>query len=329
MPLTIWTDIELSPHARMRLETALGAHRLLDARPQESSGLKTAASDPRLAEADIALGQPNATDCLRSARLKWVSVSSAGYTRYDRPEVLEELRARGALLTTMSSVFAEPCAQHVLAMMLALGRRLPESVAAQLGAREWQRHARRSTSVLLNGQTVLLLGYGAIARRLVELLRPFDMQVFAVRRRAYSESGVHIISEERVTTVLREADHVINLLPDNEATQNYVNARRLAACKPTARFYNVGRGTTVDHLALAAALESGQLDAAYLDVFPTEPLSPGDRLWTLPNCWITPHSAGGRQDQSEAMVDHFLTNFAAFTAGQFDAMIDRVGRGAC
>jgi hypothetical protein len=71
-----------------------------------------------------------------------------------------------------------------------------------------------------------------------------------VRRKTHSERGVHIIAEDRVTAVLAEADHIVNLLPDNEATRNYVNARRLGACKPGARFYNIGRGTTVDERAL-------------------------------------------------------------------------------
>ncbi len=325
--MTIWTNTQFSPRARQRLEAGLGDHRLIEATRLTASVLEPAPSDPRLAGVDIALGQPDAEDCRRYANLRWVAVTSAGYTRYDRPEVLEEMRARGSVLTTMSSVFAEPCAQHVLAMMLALGRRLPESVAEQLGERAWRFHERRSGSVLLNGQTVLLLGYGAIARRLTALLQPFALRIFAVRRSAYSEAGVHIISEDRVTTVLGEADHIINLLPDNEATQNYVNARRLSACKPGARFYNIGRGSTVDHRALSEALESGRLGAAYLDVFPTEPLAPGDRLWQLPNCWITPHSAGGRHDQDDAMVDHFLRNLRAFEATEQARMTDRVGLG--
>ncbi len=325
MPLTIWTNTLFSPRARLRLEAGIGEHRLIEAPRLSASVLEAAPPDPRLAEADIALGQPDAEDCRRFANLRWIAVTSAGYGRYDRPEVLEELRARGSVLTSMSTVFAEPCAQHVLAMMLALGRRLPESLAEQLGERSWRFHERRAGSVLLNGQTVLLLGYGNIARRLTELLRPFGMRVFAVRRRAYSEPGVHIIAEDRVTSVLGEADHVVNLLPDNEATRNYVNARRLAACKPGARFYNIGRGTTVDHHALAEALESGRLDAAYLDVFPEEPLPPHDRLWGLPNCWITPHSAGGRRDQDEAMVDHFLGNLRLFEAGEGGKLTDRAG----
>ena len=99
----------------------------------------------------------------------------------------------------------------------------------------------------LNGQTVLLLGYGAIGRRLAELLAPLRMTVYAVRRQTRSEAGVRIIPESDLTRVLPLADHVVNILPDNAETRNYVNARRLACFKPGAKFYNVGRGTTVGH----------------------------------------------------------------------------------
>jgi phosphoglycerate dehydrogenase-like enzyme len=116
---------------------------------------------------------------------------------------------------------------------------------------------------------------------------------------------------------------VVNILPDNPSTQGYVNARRLSCLPPGARFYNIGRGTTVDEPALLAALESGRLGAACLDVFVTEPLPPGSPLWTAPNCIITPHTAGGRHDQNEAIVKHFLANLAAFTAGG-GGMTDRV-----
>jgi phosphoglycerate dehydrogenase-like enzyme len=293
------------------------------AQKRSASVLAAGPADPGLKGADVVFGQPEAGDCLRLKSIRWLAVTSAGYGRYDTPEFLETFRARGSVLTSSSSVFAEPCAQHVLGMMLALGRQLLASHAEQLGERRWQFFERRSASVLLNGQTVLLLGYGTIARRLTELLAPFGMKLYAVRRKTHSERGVHIVSEQRVSSVLGEADHIINLLPDNEATANYVNARRLSACKPGARFYNIGRGSTVDERALVQALENGRLGAAYLDVFAEEPLPASSPLWTAPNCFLTPHTAGGRSDQDLALIAHFLTNLTAFVAGG-SAMTDRV-----
>ncbi len=324
MKITVWCNAALSSAAENLLAHGLAGHRLILAEQRATSVLVAGAGDAGLAEADVVFGQPDAGDCLRRKKIRWVAITSAGYGRYDTPEFLEAFRARGSCFTTSSTVFAEPCAQHVLAMMLALARQLPASHAEQLGECGWKFHERRAASVLLNGQTVLLLGYGAIARRLAELLAPFGMKLYAVRRRTHSERGVHIIPEEKVTAVLAEADHVVNLLPDNEATRNYVNARRLGACKPGARFYNVGRGTTVDERALVRALASGRLGAAYLDVFAEEPLSPSNPLWSAPNCFITPHTAGGRSDQDVALVRHFLANFAAFAEGRAEALADRV-----
>jgi len=324
--LTIWTNAALEPEARARLEAGVAAdgHRLLVSKNASASVLAAGGEDPLLAEADVAFGQPDAEACRTLARLKWIALTSAGYTRYDNEETKEALRARGAVLTNASSVFAEPCAQHVLAMMLALGRQLPASLAEQLGARGWKYFEHRAGSRLLNGQTVLLLSYGAIAKRLVELLAPFGMKFYALRRRAYSESGVHVIAEEKLSAVLPLADHIVNILPENETTQGYVNARRLSLAKPGAYFYNIGRGSTVDERALIEALESGRLGGAYLDVFVTEPLPPSSPLWTTRNCWITPHTAGGRVDQDQALADLFLRNLEKFVAGDRAAMSDVV-----
>ena len=321
-PLTIWTNTRFQPAAESLLEAGLGPHRLVRSATTTAAVLVAGRPDPTLAAADIAFGQPDAAQCLASHRLRWVEVTSAGYTRYDTPEFQEGFRARGAAFTNASGVFADSCAQHVLAMMLALGRRLLPSHREQLTDRSWHYDERRYESRLLTGQSVLLLGYGAIGRRLAALLAPFGMQVTAVRRRVRSEAGVRIVPEELLSSALGQADHVVNLLPDNESTRNYVNARRLACCKPGARFYNVGRGTTVDETALLAALRSGRIGEAYLDVFATEPLPADHAFWTEPRCYVTPHTAGGRHDQDEALVRHFLANLAVFTTG--GALTDRV-----
>ena len=127
-----------------------------------------------------------------------------------------------------------------------------------------------------------------------------------MRRQIRSELGVRIVPEEDLTRVLALADHVVNLLPESEGTRRLGQRRRLACFRPGSRFYNVGRGTTVDQDALVAALHAGVPGAAYLDVTEPEPLPPAHPLWTAPNCFITPHTAGGRHDQNEALVEHFL-----------------------
>lgn len=313
--LTIWCNAKFSESdTRLLVEGARG-HRIVFAEAASASVLVAGKPDPQLPAADVAFGQPDAQQCLDCERLRWVEVTTAGYTRYDTPEFRESFQARGARFSNVSQVFADPCAQHVLAMMLALGRCLPDSHRDQLADHSWHYAERRYDSRLLTGQTVLMLGYGAIGRRLTELLAPFGMRLLAVRRQIRSERGVRIISEEQVSSAFAEADHVINILPENAGTLNYVNARRLSCFKRGARFYNVGRGTTVDERALLEALHTGRVGAAYLDVFETEPLPADHPFWTTPNCYVTPHTAGGRHDQDTAIVQHFLDNLAAFLRG--------------
>jgi phosphoglycerate dehydrogenase-like enzyme len=322
MSLTIWCNAKFDDSATRRLSDGVGLHRLLIAQTANSSVLAAGESDPLLEKADIAFGQPAVADCLRLSKLRWIELSTAGYTRYDHDTFKDELRSRGTVMTNASAVFADSCAQHVMAMILGLARQLPHALIDQANDQSWKTAEHRYRSRLLTGQTVLLLGFGAIGRRLVELLTPFGVKITAVRRQIRSEPSVRVIAAENISSALAEADHVVNILPENDATIRFVNARRLECCKRGARFYNVGRGTTVDQNALLNALESGRLDAAYLDVTDPEPLPRDHALWSARNCFITPHTAGGRHDQDHALVEHFLVNLSAFEAGR--KMTDRV-----
>jgi len=322
MSLTIWCNTKFSDAVTKRLVDGAKPHRVILSTNASASVLAGGTKDLSIAEADIVFGQPSVEDCVDHSRIRWIELSTAGYTRYDREDFKEILRKRGVPLTSASQVYAESCAQHVLAMMLGLARQLPHAMRDQVTDRSWRWSEHRYNSRSLVGQTVLLLGFGAIGRRLVELLAPFRMTVLALRRQSRRESTVRVIPAEKVSSALAESDHVVNILPENDSTLGYVNARRLACCKLGARFYNVGRGTTVDQTALLEALQSRRLDAAYLDVTDPEPLPVDHPFWTTPNCFITPHAAGGRHDQDEALVDHFLANLAAFKAGA--QMTDRV-----
>lgn len=322
MKYTIWCNGALSEKAMGMLRDGLRAHRLILAGKALPAATDAGEAEAKIADADIALGHPGLEDCLRHRNLKWVALTSAGYTRFDNPGFKEDFLERNAILTNMSSVFADPCAQQALAMILAVARQLLPAQRDQLDGRNWNYAERRHGTVSLTGQNVLLLGYGAIGKRLAELLGPLHVKLYAVRRQVRSERGLTVVPEEQLTGLLPEMDHVVNLLPENDATRNYVNARRLSAFKPGACFYNIGRGTTVDQSALVEALHTGRLAAAYLDVTDPEPLPLSHPLWAAPNCYITPHIAGGRRDEYESIVSHFLANLSAFERG--GEMIDRI-----
>ena len=320
--MKIYCNGDFGPEAMSLLAEGTKAHELVLSKNRSRSVLTAGQRDSALMDADVAYGQPSPEDCIESRSLRWVEVSTAGYARYDNEAFRGAMKARGSAFTNASHAFAEPCAEHLLAMMLAVSRQLPACYKTQLGDRGWPQAEMREQSRLLSRQTAVLLGFGAIGKRLAELLVPFSMRVYAVRRQIRSEAGVIVVPEESLTKVLAEADHVVNVLPESDATRNYVNERRIACFKTGARFYNVGRGATVDQEALIRGLRSGKVGAAYLDVMTPEPLPPDHPLWTAPNCLITPHTAGGRSDEGLSLVRHFLANLAAFETGA--AMTDRI-----
>jgi phosphoglycerate dehydrogenase-like enzyme len=320
--MIIWCNTAFDAPATRLLRERLKGHTLVEASTATTDVLVPGAPDPALDGADVAFGQPAVPQLISSQRLRWVHVSTAGYTLYDRDDLRAALRAGGIPLTTSSDVFADPCAHHVLAMMLGQVRQLPQSRADQLTTRGWAYEERRYDSSLLTGRSALIFGYGTIGRRLAAYLAPFGMDVAAVRRAQTGDEGVRLVSPGNLIAELGAADHVVNLLPENADTRAYFDAAKFSAMKPGACFYNVGRGRTVDQSALLAALESRHLGCAYLDVTDPEPLPPEHPLWSAPNCFITPHTGGGRRDQDEALVRHFLGNLARLERGE--ALANRV-----
>jgi phosphoglycerate dehydrogenase-like enzyme len=314
--LTIWYNSRFAEPVLNLLRDGISPHRLVIASAPKVSNIVGGVADPQLEQADIALGQPDPAQVIASKRLKWVHLDSAGYTRYDREDLRTALRARGAVLSNSSSVYNEPCAQHVLAMMLAFARQLPQSMLNQHTQRAWRYTEFRANSRLLGGENVLILGFGTIARRLIELLKPFGLDITATRRRPRGDEPVRIVSEDQTDAYLGDADHVIDILPDNPHTVGFMSAERFARMKPTARFYNIGRGSTVNQPALIDALSHNRIAGAYLDVMDPEPLPPEHPLWRAPNCHITPHTGGGHHNEFERLARHFLANLSRFETGQ-------------
>ncbi|RYG36387.1 D-2-hydroxyacid dehydrogenase [bacterium] len=318
--LTIWCNADLGEEAEALLREGTAGHNLVMA-GEATSNLSAGGHSEELETAQIAFGQPDAGQSMTQADLRWIHITSAGYTRYDTAAFKDALKGRGAALTNSSSVFDDPCAQHLLAFMLAQARQLPQSLKAQLDGHRWDYGNARSATRLLNG-TVVILGYGAIAKRLVELLAPFDVEVVGIRRTVRGDETIPTYPLDEVDTWLAKADHVVNILPASASTDGFLDADRISKIKPGAVLTNVGRGTTVDQPALIAALESGHLACAYLDVTDPEPLPAEHPLWSAPNCFITPHIAGGFLGETSVLVEHFLANLRRFEKGE--ALQDRI-----
>jgi phosphoglycerate dehydrogenase-like enzyme len=319
--LKIWCNVQLPDELATTLADALAPHELIWSSNSQKSNLSSVGPDMDARNADVIYGQPHAEDIIHSKSLNWVQLTTAGYTRYDNDTVRNALRSRGAIMTNTSAAFADPCAEHTLGLMLSGARLLAEMFVNSAGAHAWPYLETRAASRLLRGQSAVLVGFGAIGRRLVELLAPFEMKLAAVRRSPRGDEPVPTVAISQIDSAVKNADHVIDILPAATGTTNFFNASRFARMKRGAIFYNVGRGDTVDQDALCDALESDHL-RAYLDVTSPEPLPREHRLWKCRNCWITPHTAGGHQEELRTNLEHFIENFRRFL--RKDELRDRI-----
>jgi phosphoglycerate dehydrogenase-like enzyme len=308
---TVWTNVGLSDQEDTWLRQQIQPYELIRDLSVVNN-LSEGKGDPEAQKAEILFGQPAVTDILSSESAKWIHLTSAGYTRYDTETIKQRLSSHSILFSNSSSVYDVPCAEHVLSMILAHNRLILESERA----RQWTYDDQRPRMRVLKGQNVLIVGYGAIARKLTEFLRPFGCEIRGLKRKVSGQELVQCEPIENHLQFLPWADHVVNILPLNDSTKLFFGAKQFAAMRPGAAFYNIGRGDTVDQDALIGALEGGQLSAAYLDVVSPEPLVQEHPLWRTKNCLITPHVAGGLQAESQTLLDHFMENFRRFNAGE-------------
>lgn len=318
----IFSDFVGTPEASELLRAGTVEQELVFAKTPVSSVLATAGREPAFTTADIAFGQPDPEAIAEAKQLKWIQISTSSIARYDNPQFRAMVAERKIAVSNSASVYNEACALHVLSFMTAQARQLPRALTSRSagGTADWIQ--LRGSCGTLRGDIVLILGYGAIGKRLAELLRPFDLKLVAYRRKARGDEGLPVITEPELPEVLAEADHVINILPDSAETRQFFNADRFAMIKPGAIFYNIGRGTTVVQDALLGSLRSERIRAAWLDVTDPELLPDEHPLRSEPNCFITPHIAGGHTGEAKTLVRHFLQNLDRFVRGEL--LLDRV-----
>ncbi|UFU03613.1 phosphoglycerate dehydrogenase [Ruania suaedae] len=210
-----------------------------------------------------------------------------------------------------------PVAEHTLALLLAAARRLDRAVLAQAQShwRAWedvnQPFGAPAHLTTLAGARVLIWGFGGIGTRLAGYLSALGAQVTGVATTAGEREGYPVITPTDLPEALPGTDVLVNILPATPDTAGAVGAEVLRSLPEHAWLVNVGRGATVDEEALLAALESGSIAGAALDVFDTEPLPADSPLWQAPNTILTPHCAGGRPDQPERLIAENLRRLRA------------------
>jgi phosphoglycerate dehydrogenase-like enzyme len=245
-----------------------------------------------IADAEIYIGWSLRPEQLATAKkLRWVHSTAAAVHQLMTPE----LRASSVVVTNARDVHGPVVAEHAIALLFALAKRLPSAMRYQ------QQHTWAQAQLWhespppreLAGAMLLVLGLGSIGQGVAKTAKALGLHVVGVREHPEKGSGeaheVHPI--EKLDELLPRADYVVIAAPLTEVTRNVFDAERLAKMQSGAYLVNVARGPIVDEAALARALEKKQIAGAALDVFAAEPLPADSPLWNLQNALITPHSA--------------------------------------
>lgn len=248
----------------------------------------------------------------RSPNLKWLQIHPAGA---ERP-IYRDLRARGVKVTTASGATAVTVAHSTLGAVIAINRRFPLLADAQR-RHAWEPRLGERSPRDLAGQCAVIVGMGPIGRNVASLLAMLGMRTIGVRRTADPvDPCERVVAYERLHEVLPQADWLILCCPASPVTRGIANAAAFAAMPEGSHLINVARGEVAVEADVIAALQSGWLAGAYLDVFEREPLDASSPLWDLPNVIVSPHTASHSLGQNEAIFGIFLDNLARFRAGQ-------------
>jgi phosphoglycerate dehydrogenase-like enzyme len=249
-------------------------------------------------------------------QLRWIHSSAAGVGNMLFPELVRS----DVVLTNSSGVSADPIAEHVLGLTLALFRKFPAAFRSQ-ASRHWAQNDMVAPPPLrhVQGAHVLIVGLGRIGAACAWRFAALGAEVSAIRRRLDQPTppGVsHLAGADDLHQLLARADVVVISAAQTGATRGLIGPAELSLMRTDAILINVSRGKLVDERALVAALQHGIISGAGLDVFEHEPLAPESPLWTLPNVIITPHMSGFRPDHWDVVTTLFAGNLRRFERGE-------------
>jgi phosphoglycerate dehydrogenase-like enzyme len=250
-------------------------------------------------------------------KLRWIHAPTAAVHQLLFPELVSS----NVALTNAREVHGPVVAEHVIALIFALAKKIPQAARLQQ-KRTWGQDAiwndgPRPREVA--GATLGLIGLGSIGRSVARMASVLGIRVIAVREHPEKErpEGVNaVFAPPQINELLSQSDYVVVAAPLTEATRGLINADRLAAMRPDAYLINVGRGPQVDEAALADALRNRGIAGAALDVFEQEPLPPESPLWQLENLLITPHTAGLTEKLWQRHYALFAENLRRYLAGE-------------
>ena len=243
--------------------------------------------------------------------LRYVGLFATGYNNVDTAYAAEH----GVTVCNVPGYSTEAVAQHTFALLLALTNRVGDyNGTVERG--DWVKSATFSYFPIplaeLNGKTMGLVGYGAIGQRVAQIARAFGMQVLVYKRSPVTDPSVEQVS---FAELLARADVVSLHCPLNSDSQGMMDAAAFAKMKDGAYFINTARGPLVEEKALRAALDSGKLAGAGVDVLEREPMAADCPLYGAPNCIITPHIAWAAVDTRFRLMDIVADNLRGFQKG--------------
>lgn len=252
--------------------------------------------------------------CEDAPNLKWIHFHSSGISQH---KWLPPVMARGVKVTTATGMNAEPVAQTGLLGILMLGRRAPRWIAGQQ-RREWMPLRGADVPPDLEGETIVIVGLGAIGNRIAEFAKMLRMKVIGVRRSPHRAGDIveEIHPPARFKALLPKADWVVLACPLTRETRHLVDAEAFSLMKPSAFIVNIARGEVIDEDAMISVLEKKKIGGAFLDVFREEPLPAASPLWNLPNTICAPHMGGGAQGNEWRGAEFFVNNLALYAKGK-------------
>lgn len=284
--------------------------------PLERTPAEQARWEALLAEADVLFdfdytGIPALPE--RAPRVRWIQASSAGIGQFVRRHGYARMNA---VFTTASGIHARPLAEFVLMVML------EQVKQASLARKQQQEHLwQRFATEELTHKTLAIVGLGNIGREVARLAKAFEMRVIANKRRLDGQTpeslGVdQLFAWDELYPMLSQADFVCLITPHTPETEGLINHRAFAAMKPGAMLINIARGAVVVEDDLLAALDSGALAHAALDVAAVEPLPPQSPLWAHPKVTIYPHSASTSAFENARLTELFCQNLRCYLNGE-------------
>jgi len=273
------------------------------------------------ADAEVIFGRIDERLFDHAKSLRWVHASTAGADAY----LFDAFKQSDVLLSGDKGLVGSHLAETAFGLLLTITRRIDHSLLA--GPESWKHRVEyRQQEFELDGLTMGIVGFGGTGKAIAKRAAAFGMRVIAVDREPVATTAEmpEVWGSDRLDELLAESDVVASGLPLTEETRELFDTRAFELMKPTAVFVNVTRGEVYDALALARAIEHGQIYAAGLDVAPEEPLSAEHPLWTTKNVVMTPHTAGASQLRVGRNLDRFCRNLARFRAGEpLEGAIDK------